>query len=232
MKVDSMDPSMLKVTEPQIINHIFKVGVNEEGSGKVGETAFEPGEKSNSNICEMINSIQDIKSLLLSQNSLSSQKEEEDFDDHSNFDSEKQLENTNQSILKDLCEAEISSQHDCEIQLSLRENEFEIPDKVMFCPVNDEIKLNEIVLVRSEEFKELDYMFPDVILEENSLNLETDMEDVDEDLGLHEAVRLENLSAVRRLLAQGVDPDEPDWAGNGDPPILQAVLTQNLQIIK
>lgn len=226
-----MDPCMLKVTEPLIINHIYKVGVKEEESENVGETSFGSGETSNSKICQLINSVQDIKSLLLSKNSLSSKNSEichEKTNRKTEF--EKLVVNTNQSILEDLFEAEISS--DCESKHSFEENEFEILSKVMFSPVNDEMKLDEIVLVCPEELKELDYTIPEVLLEDNSLNLETDMEDVDGDLGLHEAVRLQNLAAVRRLLAQGVDPNEPDWCGNGDPPILQAVLTQNISIIK
>jgi hypothetical protein len=49
---------------------------------------------------------------------------------------------------------------------------------------------------------------------------------------LHEAVRLQDVTAVERLLSQGADPDEPDWAGSGDAPLLHAAAAGSVQVVR
>jgi hypothetical protein len=38
--------------------------------------------------------------------------------------------------------------------------------------------------------------------------------------------------AVERLLSQGADPDEPDWAGSGDAPLLHAAAAGSVQVVR
>ena len=59
--------------------------------------------------------------------------------------------------------------------------------------------------------------------------------DVDMDMGmssLHCAVFRQDQAAVDRLLAAGKDPDEPDWAGSGDTPLIQAVTSGHIGIVR
>jgi hypothetical protein len=49
---------------------------------------------------------------------------------------------------------------------------------------------------------------------------------------LHDAVRRQDVTAVERLLSQGADPDEPDWAGSGDPPLLHAAVTGCVSVVR
>jgi ankyrin repeat protein len=49
---------------------------------------------------------------------------------------------------------------------------------------------------------------------------------------LHQAVRCQDVTTVERLLAQGADPDEPDWTGSGDAPLLHAAANGNVQVVR
>jgi hypothetical protein len=49
---------------------------------------------------------------------------------------------------------------------------------------------------------------------------------------LHDAVRRQDVIAVERLLSQGADPDEPDWAGSGDAPLLHAAAAGSIQVVR
>ncbi|KAK3928429.1 Putative ankyrin repeat protein [Frankliniella fusca] len=49
---------------------------------------------------------------------------------------------------------------------------------------------------------------------------------------LHCAVFRQDQGAVDRLLAEGADPDEPDYAGSGDTPLMQAVTAGHLGIVR
>lgn len=49
---------------------------------------------------------------------------------------------------------------------------------------------------------------------------------------LHDAVRRQDVIAVERLLSQGADPDEPDWAGSGDAPLLHAAAAGSVQVVR
>ncbi|XP_034248137.1 ankyrin repeat and KH domain-containing protein mask-like [Thrips palmi] len=49
---------------------------------------------------------------------------------------------------------------------------------------------------------------------------------------LHCAVFRQDQAAVDRLLAAGADPDEPDYAGSGDTPLMQAVTQGHLGIVR
>lgn len=49
---------------------------------------------------------------------------------------------------------------------------------------------------------------------------------------LHDAVRRQDVMAVERLLSQGADPDEPDWAGSGDAPLLHAAAAGSVQVVR
>ena len=51
-------------------------------------------------------------------------------------------------------------------------------------------------------------------------------------LELHDAVRRQDVTAVERLLSQGADPDEPDWAGSGDAPLLHAAVTGCVPVVR
>lgn len=49
---------------------------------------------------------------------------------------------------------------------------------------------------------------------------------------LHDAVRRQDVTAVERLLSQGADADEPDWAGSGDAPLLHAAVAGNVPVVR
>lgn len=49
---------------------------------------------------------------------------------------------------------------------------------------------------------------------------------------LHCAVFRQDQAAVDRLLAAGADPDEPDYSGSGDTPLMQAVTQGHLGIVR
>lgn len=49
---------------------------------------------------------------------------------------------------------------------------------------------------------------------------------------LHDAVRRQDVTAVERLLSQGADPDEPDWAGSGDAPLLHAAVAGCVPVVR
>jgi len=49
---------------------------------------------------------------------------------------------------------------------------------------------------------------------------------------LHDAVRRQDVVAVERLLSQGADPDEPDWAGSGNAPLLHAAAAGSVQVVR
>ncbi|XP_067004470.2 ankyrin-3 [Anabrus simplex] len=49
---------------------------------------------------------------------------------------------------------------------------------------------------------------------------------------LHDAVRRRDVEMVERLLRDGADPDEPDWSGSGDAPILQAAAMGSVEIVR
>lgn len=48
----------------------------------------------------------------------------------------------------------------------------------------------------------------------------------------HLAIKQNNVEKVRQLLRGGISPDEPNWAINGRPGILEATYNGNLEIIK
>lgn len=49
---------------------------------------------------------------------------------------------------------------------------------------------------------------------------------------LHDAVRRQDVTAVERLLSQGADPDEPDWTGSGNAPLLHAAAAGSVQVVR
>ncbi|KAJ9584042.1 hypothetical protein L9F63_021619 [Diploptera punctata] len=65
-----------------------------------------------------------------------------------------------------------------------------------------------------------------------SLSESSNMCDVNTGSELHDAVRRQDVDAVQRLLAQGADPDEPDWSGCGNAPLLNAAALGSVQIVR
>ncbi|XP_054717702.1 putative ankyrin repeat protein RF_0381 [Uloborus diversus] len=48
----------------------------------------------------------------------------------------------------------------------------------------------------------------------------------------HQAVRSNNLEKVKKLLSEGVHPDEPNWINNGRPALLEATYQGNVDMVE